>query len=170
MLPDLQLPLTVTRQPLFWFKCEEKDVDKYLPANFPVYIWQSKKNKIFYGFPDLGDGIKIAIHHGGKKTTAFTIDRQVQEEEINELDILIKDYLGMKASYNYSAVCMYTNTADENFIIHYHPSNKNIIIASPRSGHGFKFSIAVGKLLCDMSMEKSLSFDISVFNIARLMK
>ncbi len=56
------------------------------------------------------DGINIAIHHGGKKTSAFTIDRQAREEEINEMGILIKDYLGVKASYNYCAVCMYTNT------------------------------------------------------------
>lgn len=169
LLPDLQLPLTVARQPLFWFRCGERDANKYLPENFPVYIWQCEKNKIFYGFPDLGDGIKIAIHHGGKKTSASAIDRQVQEEEINEMRMLIKDYLGVKASYNYSAVCMYTNTPDENFIIDYHPSNRNIIIASPCSGHGFKFSSVVGKLLCDMSMERPLSFDISVFNIARLM-
>jgi sarcosine oxidase len=170
LLPDLQLPLTVARQPLFWFTCEQKDAKKYLPATFPVYIWQCKKNKIFYGFPDLGDGIKIAIHHGGKKTSPFTIDRQVPEGEINEMGMLITDYLGVKASYNYSVVCMYTNTPDEDFIIDYHPSNRNIIIASPCSGHGFKFSSAIGKLLCDMFMEKPLSFNISVFNIARLIK
>jgi sarcosine oxidase len=167
LLPDLQLPLTVARQLLFWFKCEAKDAGKYLPANFPVYLWENEKDKIFYGFPDLGDGIKIAIHHRGKKTTASTIDRQVHEEEIKEMSKIIKDYLGVKATYNYSAVCMYTNTPDEKFIIDYHPLNRNIIIASPCSGHGFKFSSAVGKLLCDMSMEKPLSFDISVFNIAR---
>src|SRR4051794_22122680 len=52
LLPELQLPLTVTRQVLFWFKCREKDQQKYLPENFPIYIWQKEKEKIFYGFPD----------------------------------------------------------------------------------------------------------------------
>src|SRR4051812_18411577 len=33
LLPELQLPLTVTRQVLFWFKCSEKDQQKYLPEN-----------------------------------------------------------------------------------------------------------------------------------------
>jgi sarcosine oxidase len=62
---------------------------------------------------------------------------------------------------------MYTNTPDEHFIIDYYPSNKNIIIASPCSGHGFKFSSAIGKILCDMALEKQLSFDISPFRISR---
>ena len=65
---------------------------------------------------------------------------------------------------------MYTNTPDEDFIIDYHPANKNIIIASPCSGHGFKFSSAIGKLLCDMVLEEPVTFDILVFNISRLIK
>jgi len=167
LLPELQLPLTITRQTLFWFKCSEKDAKKYLTENFPVYIWQIEKEKTFYGFPDLGEGIKIAIHHGGKITTADTVDRMVKQEEIDEVSSLIKDYLGIDATFNYAAVCMYTNTPDENFIIDFHPAYKNIIIASPCSGHGFKFSIATGKLLCDMALEKRLDFDISVFSIKR---
>jgi sarcosine oxidase len=170
LFPDLQLPLTVARQVLFWFKCRNEDSKKFLPANFPVYIWQCEKEKIFYGFPDLGDGIKIAIHHRGKRTTPDAIDRHVTDEEINEMATLIKRYFSVQASFNYSSVCMYTNTPDEDFIIDYRPDNKNIIIASPCSGHGFQFSSAIGKLLCDMALEKPLGFDISVFNISRLVK
>jgi len=170
LFSDLQLPLVVARQVLFWFKCRNEDSKKFLPGNFPVYIWQPEKEKIFYGFPDLGDGIKIAIHHGGKQTAPHAIDRQVADEEISEMTIIIKHYFDVQVSFNYSAVCMYTNTPDEDFIIDYHPANKNIIIASPCSGHGFKFSSAIGKLLCDMILEKPLSFDISVFNISRLIE
>jgi len=86
------------------------------------------------------------------------------------MTIIIKHYFDVQVSFNYSAVCMYTNTPDEDFIIDYHPANKNIIIASPCSGHGFKFLSAIGKLLCDMALEEPLSFDISVFNISRLIK
>lgn len=167
LLPGLQLPLTVARQVLFWFKCNGEDVKKFSPDNFPIYIWQCSEHKIFYGFPDIGDGIKIAIHHNGKQTTPHTIDRQVHETEINEMAALIKECLNTDVTFNYSAVCMYTNTPDEDFIIDYHPANKNIIIASPCSGHGFKFSSAIGKLLCDMALEKTLDFDISVFGIKR---
>ncbi|HEY6977893.1 MAG TPA: N-methyl-L-tryptophan oxidase [Chitinophagaceae bacterium] len=168
LFPGLQLPLVVTRQVLFWFKYRNEDSKKFLPENFPVYIWQPGKEKIFYGFPDLGDGIKIAIHHGGTQTTPYSIDRQVTNEEISEIENIIKHYFDIDGSFNYSAVCMYTNTPDENFIIDHHPANKNIIVASPCSGHGFKFSSAIGKLLCDMVLEKPLTFDVSVFHISRL--
>jgi len=169
LFPELHLPLTVTRQVLFWFKCRKEDAKKYSPENFPIYIWQEKE-KIFYGFPDLGEGIKIAIHHDGKTTTADTIDRNVYKEEVNEISAIVKTYLGINATLNSSAVCMYTNTPDEDFIIDYHPLYKNIIIASPCSGHGFKFSSAIGKLLCEMALEEPLNFDILVFNIKRFGK
>ena len=168
LLPELQLPLKITRQVLFWLKCRKEDVKKYLAENFPVYIWQKEQAKIFYGFPDLGEGIKIAIHHGGKTTTADTIDRNVYEEEIDEILTIVKTYLGIDATLKSTAVCMYTNTPDEDFIIDYHPDHRNIIIASPCSGHGFKFSSAIGKLLCEMALEQPLNFDISVFKIKRL--
>jgi sarcosine oxidase len=170
LFPDLHLPLVVARQVLFWFKCRKEDSKKFLPGDFPVYIWQPEKEKIFYGFPDLGDGIKIAIHHGGKQTNPNAIDRQVTDEEISEMVSVTKHYFDVQISFNYSAICMYTNTPDEDFIIDYYPANKNIIIASPCSGHGFKFSSAIGKLLCDMALEEPLSFDISVFNISRLIE
>lgn len=166
LLPDLQLPLTVTRQVLFWFTCLAQ-ADNFLPQRFPIYVWQSERDKIIYGFPDLGSGIKIAVHHGGEKTDANTINRNVREEEINAMKELLDAHFNLRSSFSRAAVCMYTNTPDEDFIIDHHPLNKNIVIASPCSGHGFKFAIAIGKLLCDMALERPLDFDISVFSLQR---
>ena len=168
LFPELQLPLEVKRQLLFWFNCTSGNAEKFSPENFPIYIWEHEKNKIFYGFPDLGDGVKIAIHHQGQLTTADTINRRIGDEEINAMSQIIHRYFDAQFTFNYSEVCMYTNTPDENFIIDYYPANRNIIIVSACSGHGFKFSSAIGKILCDMALEKKLSFDVSVFNIARL--
>ena len=168
LFPELHLPLSVKRQVLFWFKCTGRNAKGFLPGHCPVYIWEHEENKIFYGFPDLGDGLKIAVHHGGRLTTANTIDRDVSHEEINEVTDLMNRFFDVEATFDRSAVCMYTNTPDENFIIDYHPSNRNIILVSACSGHGFKFSTAIGKILCDMIIEKPLSFDISVFNLQRL--
>lgn len=168
LFPDLQLPLEVKRQLLFWFKCTSRNAEEFSPQNFPVYIWEHEKNKIFYGFPDLGEGVKIAIHHQGELTTADTINRKAGEEEINAISTIIRRYFDARFTYNYSEVCMYTNTPDENFIIDFYPANRNIIIVSACSGHGFKFSSAIGKILSEMALDKKLSFDISPFNIARL--
>jgi sarcosine oxidase len=62
---------------------------------------------------------------------------------------------------------MYTNTPDNDFIIDCHPGNKNVIIASPCSGHGFKFASVNGKILSDMAVDKKPELDISMFRISR---
>ncbi|HRH61632.1 MAG TPA: FAD-dependent oxidoreductase, partial [Chitinophagaceae bacterium] len=101
---------------------------------------------------------------------ADTIGRSVQDDEIQNMTSIAEKFLNAKLHYSHAAVCMYTNTPTEDFIIDYHPENKNIIIASPCSGHGFKFSSAIGKLLCNMACDEELDFDIAPFSIERMMK
>jgi len=122
---------------------------------------------MFYGFPDLGDGIKIAHHHEGLPVIPAELTTTVSEEEIEDIELITKQYLNIDATFNYSATCMYTNTPDENFIIDHHPQHHNIIIASPCSGHGFKFSSVTGKILCCMATKQSFDNDISMFTISR---
>jgi sarcosine oxidase len=168
LLPELKLPLSIKRQVLFWFKNENERMQKFIgPKQLPIFIWQYSSPHIFYGFPDLGDGIKIAPHHEGQPTHPDLLSQKVDDTEINDIQKIADKYINAKLQFNYSAVCMYTNTPDEHFIIDFHPLNNNIIIASPCSGHGFKFSSAIGKLLCDMATGKKLDFDIAPFNINR---
>ena len=51
-------------------------------------------------------------------------------------------------------VCMYTNTPDRNFIIDFHPADPRVVIASPCSGHGFKFSNVIGMIAADLATER----------------
>lgn len=168
LLPQLQLPLTIKRQVLFWFKNTNTQLQEYLfPDKLPIYIWEYTHGRIFYGFPDLGDGIKTAPHHEGQPIHPDLLSQNVSTDEINDMKKIADKYLAMDSVFNYSAVCMYTNTPDEHFIIDYHPAYKNIIIASPCSGHGFKFSSVIGKILSDMTMEQQVQFDILPFRIGR---
>jgi sarcosine oxidase len=58
-------------------------------------------------------------------------------------------------------VCLYTNTkggdADgskpEEFIVDRLPDDPRVIIASPCSGHGFKFAPAIGDILANMATD-----------------
>lgn len=171
LLPELKLPLNIKRQVLFWFKNENQQTQKFIePKHLPIFIWEYNSPHIFYGFPDLGNGIKIAPHHEGQTIHPDLLSKEVYENEIAQMKNILDEYFNVDARFSSSDVCMYTNTPDEHFIIDYYPSNKNIIIASPCSGHGFKFSSAIGKILCDMVMEKQLGFDISPFRIERFKK
>jgi sarcosine oxidase len=46
---------------------------------------------------------------------------------------------------------MFTNTPDEHFIIDHHPQHKQVVLASPCSGHGYKFCSVVGEILSDLA-------------------
>lgn len=169
LLPELKLPLEVKRQVLHWFNYAETDTAKFDPQHFPIFIWEHRPDYLFYGFPDLGHGFKVAIHHRGMQTTADAIDRNVYEEEIAEISSLVHRYFNATLAYRNSAVCMYTNTPDEHFIIDHHPDCDDILIASACSGHGFKFSSAIGKILADLALDQLPDFDIRAFRMNRTM-
>ena len=64
--------------------------------------------------------------------------------------------------------CLYTRTPDAHFLLDLHPKRPNIAIASPCSGHGFKFAPAIGEALADLSLEGRTRHDLHLFTIDRL--
>ena len=166
----LHLPLTVARQAVYWFTNRNKDQQAgLLPDQMPVYIWEYRPGKMFYGFPDLGEGIKIGYHHTGRHIHPDALEQTVSQGEIDDMKALTNSYLNIDAVFHQASVCMYTNTPDEDFIIDYHPIYKNIVIASPCSGHGFKFSSLTGKILSQLTMDQLPALDISPFSISRFL-
>lgn len=63
--------------------------------------------------------------------------------------------------------CLYTNTPDEHFILDRHPEHPGVLIASPCSGHGFKFAPAIGEALADLVTGQRPRVDLSPFQLAR---
>lgn len=52
-----------------------------------------------------------------------------------------------------SAVCLYTNTPDEHFVVGLHPKHPQVVLAGGFSGHGFKFASVMGEVLADLAIE-----------------
>jgi sarcosine oxidase len=63
--------------------------------------------------------------------------------------------------------CLYTMTPDGDFIIDRLPGAPQIVVASPCSGHGFKFAPAIGDILADLAAGGTTAYDISRFALAR---
>ena len=63
--------------------------------------------------------------------------------------------------------CRYTMTPDEHFIIDRHPAHPQIVIASPCSGHGFKFGAVIGRVLADLALRGTTAYDIGRFRLDR---
>ena len=62
---------------------------------------------------------------------------------------------------------LYTVTPDGHFLIDRLPGAPNIIVASPCSGHGFKFAPVIGEILADLAITGTTPHDIARFSLAR---
>lgn len=167
LVSELKLPLSIERQVLFWFE-PRSEPQQFQPDRFPIFICEFGHRHFFYGFPDLGDGIKVAGHHEGRITQPDSIDRQVTSEEIEAMRHVLRRHLrAAEGKLRSTVVCMYTNTPDEHFILDYHPAYPQVLIASPCSGHGFKFSPVIGEIAATLLNGGTPPFDLSLFRLDR---
>jgi sarcosine oxidase len=157
------VPLQVERQVLFWFEAA-RAAESFGPTHCPVHLWQAPEGEYFYGFPDLGDGIKVARHHSGTPTTPDTLQREVTPGDEASMRRHVQRFLpAADGRFRSAAVCLYTNTPDSHFWIDRLPGHPNIVVASPCSGHGFKFASVIGEIVADEIMAQPSRFDMSLF-------
>ena len=166
LLPELRLPLYIERQVVCWFR--DAGAGAVLRSDrMPVYIWEYGQGRLFYGFPDMGQGIKIGFHHGGRHIRPEELQQDAEAEEIEEIRDIARTYLAIEPVFEAASVCMYTNTPDEDFIIDEYPGCPQILVVSPCSGHGFKFSSVVGKIASDWVIGRPVEFDLRPFALGR---
>jgi len=162
LLAGLKLPLVVERQVQFWF--EPKRPDEFRPEHCPIHIWEHAPGRFFYGFPDLGVGVKVARHHEGESADPDSLNRAVRPEDIEAMRAVVRQFLpDADGPLRSAMVCMYSNTPDGHFFIDWHPRNPRVLIASPCSGHGFKFSSVIGEVLANLLTAEPMQFDLSLF-------
>jgi sarcosine oxidase len=161
------LPLRVTRQVTAWFA--PTDETPFAPGRFPVFLVESRHG-LHYGIPPHGGfGVKVAKHHHRDETVdAETYDRAVSPADEALIRALVADYLpAANGTMTDARTCLYTMTPDGDFILDRLPGAANIIVASPCSGHGFKFAPAIGEILCGLALDGTTPHDISRFRLDR---
>jgi len=165
------LPLTVERQVMVWLAVSAGD-DSFSPERFPPWLREGTAEGDIYGFPSLdGLSIKLGRHHGGETVTPQTVRRNVTDADLDPLRLFVTKHLhGVARHVVRSAVCLYTNTPDENFIVDMHPQSPRIVVLSACSGHGFKFAPVMGDIAADLLLEGGTRRDISRFAIDRFAK
>ena len=168
LLPNLSLPLTVTRQQVVYFKPKEET--RFQPAQFPVFIDVTRPTS-FYGVPDFGGkGLKVGVDgHGEEFATA--LDSCSRTPDPAYVDF-VHEFVGERmpdaaGEVSHAEVCLYTETPDKDFIIDLHPNCENLAIAGGFSGHGFKFGGLVGKILSELALTGETHHDISQFRLDR---
>jgi sarcosine oxidase len=168
-VPHLSGKAVPERQVLGWF--QPKVPEHYRLGRFPVSNWLTDIGH-FYQFPVWHvPGFKIGLYHHLSETgRADELPRQVTQKDEEVLRAGISRYFPDANGPILSLrVCHFTNTPDEHFVIDTVPGAPSIIMASPCSGHGFKFASVMGEVLADLAMERQSKFDLSLFGLRRLL-
>jgi sarcosine oxidase len=133
----------------------------------PIFAIEESDASFFYGFPDLGSGVKVARHHGGVVSGRNVIDTRVNAADIDQLrGFLAKRLPGTNGPLMASAVCRYANIRDGHFAID--RRDPHLTIVSACSGHGFKFAPVIGELVASIVEGRRIPYDISLFDPVRL--
>ncbi len=166
--PGLAASFVPERQVLGWF--QPRRPEWFATPRFPVFNVTVEEGD-YYGFPVHGvPGFKLGRHHHLHEAVAP--DAPLREPDRRDERVL-RDFMrryfpdGDGATMALQA-CLYTNTTDEHFVIDRHPDHAEVLIASPCSGHGYKFCPVIGEILADLVMTGWTRHDISLFRIDRL--
>jgi sarcosine oxidase len=102
--------------------------------------------------PFLDLGVKVARHFGP------VIDPDFPEQVIDDdyPDIVrrfLHDHIpGLAdAPVDRTEACLYTVAPNEDFLVDWLPGRSDVLVASPCSGHGFKFSCLIGRVLAELA-------------------
>ncbi len=77
---------------------------------------------------------------------------------------------GVSTRVTHHAVCMYTMSPDEHFIVDRHPAFSNVVFAAGLSGHGFKFVPVLGRALADLALDEGTDLPIGFLSLERFAK
>jgi sarcosine oxidase len=159
--------LQLTRQPLLWF--QPKDASLVRPDRLPVFFLQSDV-ALTYGLPDIaGSGVKAGSHYsGGALSSADAVRHEVTAAEASALTEILQTLVPAAAgAVTRTSLCVYSRSPDEHFILGPHVEAPQIVMASPCSGHGFKFASIIGEILVDLALDHATAWPIGLFNPQR---
>jgi sarcosine oxidase len=135
----IELPAQPTRESIAYYALRGD-------ARFPSLI-DELEEEYFFALAAPGVGVKAGLHHAGRPTDP-------DEEEGPDAAVVerVTEWVARRLPTVeprplYAESCIYTNTADENFVCERHA---RIVVGSPCSGHGFKFAPAVGEQLANL--------------------
>jgi sarcosine oxidase len=167
LVDDLAPLLQPERQVLAWLQPLEPAL--FTPDTFPVFNLTVPEGR-YYGFPVYGNpGFKIGRYH--HLDEAIDPALPLRAPDLADEEIL-RAYVSRYAPAANGPTlalrtCIFTNSPDEHFIIDTLPDDERVIVASPCSGHGFKFCSVIGEILADLAIDGSSRHDISLFRLGR---
>ncbi|MEM1291287.1 MAG: N-methyl-L-tryptophan oxidase [Cyanobacteria bacterium P01_H01_bin.162] len=167
----IDLPLKIMPCQLGFY--EPKNAADFEPGKFPVFFahMNGDYGEMPYGIPheDPSIGVKITTFYGwdtvDKPSEVDYTPSQAWTERIRDW---ASQYLPDAAGpLLYTRRCLYTVTPDKDFVVDQHPDYPHVVIGAGFSGHGFKFTTLMGKMLADLAVEGKTPHDTSLFKLSR---
>lgn len=156
--------ITPTRQHVIYFK-PNGSMARFQPPRFPIFFVDN-----YYGIPAVGiDGVKATYHGLPEEVDPETANRTVDPGVIVTIRRVLRKYIPELADCRvvHSKVCIYDMTENSDFVIGADPDYSNVIYGYGFSGHGFKFAPLIGKLLSELALQESPSFELDRFSPVR---
>ncbi|XP_071094290.1 peroxisomal sarcosine oxidase-like [Haliotis cracherodii] len=164
----VKLPLKVIRICVLYWK--ERQPGSHHASKLPTFFEENCCDGYsIYGLPseEYPGHVKICLHFGP----------EIDVESRDQVDVkwvidLMKTYVrnhfpGLEAAPSIMESCIYTNTPDSHPVIDYLPGSRNIVLGAGFSGHGFKLSPVVGKVLGQLACGETPSYSLTPFRIDR---
>jgi sarcosine oxidase len=145
----VELAVVATRETVSYFSLEhEGEVPSVIDP-----VEGEAPDQLGYALAAPGIGLKAGIHHTGAVT-----DPDENAAPDLRLAEWTADWVGRRfcgaASMGAPETCIYTNTADESFLLQH---LGRIVVGSACSGHGFKFAPAIGERLAALVNGRGLA-------------
>lgn len=152
LLRELGTRLDVRRKPVFWFEREAG------AALLPALFVEQEDASSYYAFPLPGGALaKAAEHSGGDSVDdPARVARDEQPRDRAGVSAFLERFApGWRGGAAGFEVCLYTLSPDGHFFVDRHPEHPRLAFAAGLSGHGFKFSPALGELLASLALGES---------------
>jgi sarcosine oxidase len=167
LLPEFAHFAEPERQVLGWF--QPRTPALFAPERLPVFNLAAEVDR-YYGFPICGiPGFKFGKYHHRQEVVDHNnwdrLPNPVDEEVLREA--VRRFFPDADGPVMTMSTCMFTNTPDEHFVIDRLAPGSPVIVASPCSGHGYKFASVIGEILADMAIADRTDHDIDLFRIDR---
>ncbi len=162
LLPPLSPALSVERRQVVYL-ATPTNPEQFEPTRFPVWIDAAT---LYYGFPSDGrvPGIKLASHVTGERVDPDADGREPTEAAVADaVAVARRRFPDAGDTATWTQVCLYTNTENEDFILDQVTGLPNVHVVSGCSGHGFKFTVLLGKIAADRVAGDEYGRDLSRF-------
>lgn len=143
------------------------------PGKFPVFFahMNGSYGEMPYGIPheDPSIGLKITTFYGWDTVEKPSeVDYTPSQDWTERIRDFARQYIPDAAGPLISTRrCLYTLTPDKDFVIDQHPNYPQVVIGAGFSGHGFKFTTLMGKMLSDLAIEGQTPHNTSLFKLSR---